>query len=57
MKKIPTKVGRVEEWGDVQWPFGELRQLDEHSPTRGDLHVAGASLVFWLHGIYIEIAS
>jgi hypothetical protein len=34
-------VGGIEEWGDLQWPLGELRYLDEHPPQRGHLHFQG----------------
>lgn len=34
-------VGGAQKRGDIQRAPGELRQLDEHQPARGDLHVQG----------------
>ena len=36
----PPHVGRAEERRDLQRSPGLVRQLDEHQPARGDLHLA-----------------
>jgi hypothetical protein len=34
-------VGGAENWRNIQWPFGELRFMDEYSPSGSHLHIKG----------------
>lgn len=36
-----TLVGRAQEWRDIQWTFGQLRQLDELDFARGHPDLIG----------------
>lgn len=51
---LPT-AGGAEEWWDLQWPSGELRQLDEHSASGSDLYLQGKTLAILVH-VHVKLS-
>jgi hypothetical protein len=45
MGRIVAAAPGAEEWRDIQWAHGGMRQLDERAPTGGYLHIKGKTHV------------